>query len=167
MKDKDNNKIELRSEEVQEIMGKIPSWILRWGITIIAVVLLGLFVGSYFFKYPDTLTAPIVITSSTPPVELNAHATGKLDSLFIKDKQEVKQGDCLGIIENNANSEDIRKLNIIFQDWKSKRLSMNHFYGVLKRSTFRLGEIQQVYSVFFDALHNYVFYHETNYYPKK
>lgn len=162
-----NFKIELRSEEVQELMGKIPSWILRWGIAIIAVVLLGLLVGTYFFEYPDTLTAPIVITSSTPPVELNANATGKLETLFVKDKQEVKQGDYLGIIENSVNSEDIRKLNIIFQDWKSQKLSICHFYGVLKKSTFRLGEIQTAYSVFLDVLHNYVFYHETNYYPKK
>ena len=26
------NDIELRSEEVQEVMGEIPSWIIRWGI---------------------------------------------------------------------------------------------------------------------------------------
>jgi hypothetical protein len=169
MEDKNdrNSKIELHCEEVQELMGRIPSWILRWGITIIAVILLGFLVGTYFFEYPDTLTAPIIITSSTPPVELNAHATGKLDTLFVQDKQEVKQGDYLGIIENSANIEDIQELYLIFQDWKSKKISMNHFYGLLKQGSFKLGEIQTSYSVFFDALHNYVSYHETDYYPKK
>ena len=29
------NDIELRSEEVQEVMGEIPSWIIRWGITLL------------------------------------------------------------------------------------------------------------------------------------
>ena len=41
--------IELRSEEVQEVMGQIPAWIVRWGITILFIVVLALLVGSYFF----------------------------------------------------------------------------------------------------------------------
>ena len=41
--------IELRSEEVQEVMGQIPAWIVRWGITILFIVVLVLLVGSYFF----------------------------------------------------------------------------------------------------------------------
>ncbi|MBC8620117.1 hypothetical protein H8788_20470, partial [Parabacteroides faecis] len=45
-------KIELRSEEVQEVMGQIPAWIVRWGITLLFVVVLALLVGSYFFIYP-------------------------------------------------------------------------------------------------------------------
>ncbi|MCP5105918.1 MAG: hypothetical protein GY950_21200, partial [bacterium] len=31
--------IEIRSEEVQEIMGFIPHWIIRWGITVIFLVI--------------------------------------------------------------------------------------------------------------------------------
>ena len=34
------NDIELRSEEVQEVMGEIPSWIIRWGITLLTAVVL-------------------------------------------------------------------------------------------------------------------------------
>ena len=30
----DTNNIELRSEEVQEILGEVPAWILRRGITL-------------------------------------------------------------------------------------------------------------------------------------
>ena len=30
--------IELRSEEVQEVMGQIPAWIVRWGITLLFLV---------------------------------------------------------------------------------------------------------------------------------
>mgnify|MGYP007019927609 FL=1 len=30
---KNNKDIELRSEEVQEVMGQVPAWIVRWGIT--------------------------------------------------------------------------------------------------------------------------------------
>ena len=38
------NNIELRSEEVQDIMGQIPSWIVRYGITILFIVVFALIV---------------------------------------------------------------------------------------------------------------------------
>ena len=162
-----NSKIELRSEEVQEMMGQIPSWILQWGITVIAIVLFGLLLGSYFFKYPDTLIAPVVITSSSTPVELNAYATGKLENLFVRDKQNVQAGDYLAIIENNANSQDVLLLNKIFQKWQSKNLSSSLLYKKLKGYTLRLGDVQLPYSGFMEALQYYILYTKTNYYPQK
>ena len=54
-------KIELRSEEVQEILGTPPRWIVRWGITIILLVVIILFAGSYLFKYPDIIFANVVL----------------------------------------------------------------------------------------------------------
>ena len=59
--------INLRSEEVQEILGRPPRWIVRVGISIIFVVVTGLFVGSYFFKYPDILSATITVTTENLP----------------------------------------------------------------------------------------------------
>ncbi|MCL2414466.1 MAG: hypothetical protein FWC94_04350, partial [Bacteroidales bacterium] len=44
--------VNLHSEAVQEILGRPPQWMIRWGITLVFVVIFGLFVGSYFFKYP-------------------------------------------------------------------------------------------------------------------
>ena len=43
-----DNKIELRSEKVRHIIGEIPSRIVRYGITIITIVILGLLTGAYF-----------------------------------------------------------------------------------------------------------------------
>ena len=53
--------IELRSEEVQEIMGTVPSWIIRWGITVLFGVVLSLFVGSYFFRLPEVVEAEMTL----------------------------------------------------------------------------------------------------------
>ncbi len=47
-----DSKIELRSEKVRHIIGEIPSRIVRYGITIITFVILGLLVGAYFIPYP-------------------------------------------------------------------------------------------------------------------
>ena len=58
---KNNKDIELRSEEVQEVMGQVPAWIVRWGITLLFLVVVALLVGSCFFKYPAKGSGDIVV----------------------------------------------------------------------------------------------------------
>ncbi|NSL90933.1 hypothetical protein [Chitinophaga solisilvae] len=54
---------ETRSEEVQEIMGRMPPWIIRSGITLIGVLFLCAFAGAWFFRYPDSVPAEVLITA--------------------------------------------------------------------------------------------------------
>ena len=51
------------SVPVQEIMGTMPSWITRWGITIIFMVLLSIFMGCIFIKVPETIPAKVTVDS--------------------------------------------------------------------------------------------------------
>lgn len=53
MSETDN--IELRSEKVRNIIGQIPPRIIRIGITVIFIVILGILTGTYFFKYEYTI----------------------------------------------------------------------------------------------------------------
>ena len=48
----DQNRIELRSEKVRNMIGEMPSFLIRWGNTILVVifVLLALIAGFAFFK---------------------------------------------------------------------------------------------------------------------
>ena len=59
-----DSKIELRSEKVRHIIGEIPSKIVRYGITIITIVILGLLVGAYFIPYPETISAKVQMTNA-------------------------------------------------------------------------------------------------------
>ena len=59
-----DSKIELRSEKVRHIIGEIPSGIVRYGITIITIVLLVLLVGAYFIPYPETISAKVQMTNA-------------------------------------------------------------------------------------------------------
>lgn len=59
-----DNKIELRSEKVKHIIGEIPSKIVRYGITIITIVILGLLIGAYFIPYPETISAKVQMTNA-------------------------------------------------------------------------------------------------------
>ncbi|MDD7317439.1 MAG: HlyD family secretion protein [Prevotella sp.] len=59
-----DDKIELRSEKVRHIIGEIPSGIVRYGITIITIVILGLLIGAYFIPYPETISAKVQMTNA-------------------------------------------------------------------------------------------------------
>lgn len=45
------------SEPVQEIMGTIPSWVTRWGVTVIAGIFVLIVIGCCIIKYPQTVTS--------------------------------------------------------------------------------------------------------------
>lgn len=53
--DMENNrsKIELRSKKIRSIIGLEPSWMVQWGITIIAVIVAIILLAGYyvFFQY--------------------------------------------------------------------------------------------------------------------
>ena len=61
----------IRSEEVNEILTDTPKWILRWGISVVFILILIGVALSYFIKYPDILTADITLTTLNPPVTLS------------------------------------------------------------------------------------------------
>ena len=53
------------SEPVQEIMGTIPSWITRWGVTVLLLVLALILIGCCFVRYPRTMSCPVTVSVST------------------------------------------------------------------------------------------------------
>lgn len=157
--------IELRSEEVQEVMGQIPAWIIRWGITVLFLVVLALVIGSCFFKYPDVISATMTLTSYHPAAQVMARTSGKISKLYVTDQQTVEEGTNLAVIENPASTTDVF--------YVKERLSrvLNHpdsalvlFLPVKELS---LGSIQPAYIAFLRSLHDYQNYRELDYYPQK
>lgn len=167
MTEEEKDKIELRSEEVQEIMGDVPPWILQWGITTIAIVLFAIFIGSFFFRYPDTLTAPVVVTTATPPVEIYAKAGGKIEELNTANQKDIHEGDIIAVIESTANYQDVKSIIQLLKEWKQKKINTSSLYHQLQIKDWKLGEIESSFTSFFNALHDYIILHKDEYYPQK
>ena len=69
MADFDN--IELRSEKIRNIIGKVPPRLIRVGITDIAFILSALILAAFFVPYPESVKVPVVITGRN---EAGTHA---------------------------------------------------------------------------------------------
>lgn len=136
--------IELRSEEVQEILTRIPHWMIRWGSVVVLLILLSLFFVSWLVKYPDVITTQIVITTNIPPEKLVAKVPGKIEAILVIDKATILKNTPLAVIENSANFKDVFLLKSIVD---TINIDKNKFpFEKLKSA--QLGEIESFFAVF-------------------
>ncbi len=157
----EHDKIELRSEDVQEILGTPPSWILRWGTILIFIGVCILAWVVWVVKYPDIIHAPILITTEMPPVPVVARSTGYLSRLVVKDGDTVKAGDLLVVLQSTANYEDVIKLENQLTQLDS--LTPSVFSSFQPESNLVLGSLQLNYSAFVQILKEFQFKKEENF----
>jgi HlyD family secretion protein len=150
-------------------MDKIPAWILRWGITILLLVVSVLIIGSCFFKYPDVITAEMTLTGRYPVAQVVSRASGKISRLYVADKQEVEPNTLLAVIENAALTEDVFRLTPQFPPLPPKEGETSNLIPSARESggDLALGDIQPSYSAYLQSLHDYENHYALNYYPKR
>lgn len=151
----DINNIEIRSDEVREIMDTPPLWIVRWGITIILLVVILLIAGSYFFRYPDLISSRVTILSENPPVSIVARSDGKLEKIFVQDNQYVEKGTVLGIIENPSSYSEVFALTGRLDSIQSFFANPRLFIELNFDREYSLGTYHAFYSSFVSQLRDY------------
>lgn len=148
--------IELRSEEVQEVMNHIPPAILRYGIIVLLCIICTLFVGSAFFSYPDTVVTEFTLTTQNPPAYLVAKTTGRIERIYAGNKQSVQKGACIAVIENIAKTEDVFYLRERLNQWKQAGARTEQLDLLFFNYMPQLGSVQTAYSSCLLAWSNYL-----------
>lgn len=137
---------ELRSEEVQDILTKVPHWMIRWGTVLIFGIIFMLFFVSWFIKYPDVVNTEIVITTNIPPEKIVSKSSGRIEAILVQNKATVKKNTTLAIIENTASYKDVFLLKSIVENYDINNSKKEFPFAVLKNS--QLGEIESAFAVF-------------------
>ncbi len=143
MEEKDVS-FELRSEEVQEILSRVPHWLIRWGSLVVLMILGVMVLVSWFVKYPDVISAPIVITTTIPPQKLVSKSSGKIEAILVKDKELISKNTPLAVIENAANYKDVFLLKEILDTIRLEKAAFP--FSRIKFA--QLGEVESVYAEF-------------------
>lgn len=91
-------------------MGQPPSWLLRRGAALLLGAFVFLLLGAALFRYPDALTAPALLVTASPPVELTSPAQTYLEAKLLSDGAHVRTGDVLGMLANTASLEEVALL---------------------------------------------------------
>jgi len=148
-----NNNLNIYSEEVKDVLSKPPKIIFRWGNTMLLAFISVILFLSWLIKYPDIVSAQAVLTTEIPPQKEYARVSGKIDSLFVKNFQEVNNGTHLALIENTANYKDIIYLKSVLDTLKVNQLSF--YFPLDDLPMLFLGDIEDEFSLFEN---NYVQY---------
>lgn len=146
------------SDLMQEVLTTPPRWIIRWGETLLFLLILVLLAMGWLIKYPDRIKASIVLTTPNPPITVEARVEGSIDRLLVKDQQSVRLGSTLAVIKNAANAQDIWQLKE--QLMKADQDSL--LYHTWPERNFGLGEVQSFYAAFVSATHDYQLFLQQN-----
>jgi hypothetical protein len=158
---------ELHSEEVEEIMSYIPNRIIRWGLTVIFAVFATLLIGTYCYKSPEIIKAPMILTTKNPPVSLISKSTGKIDRLFAVDGQIIIEKGNIALINNPTDFAHFlilkKELADCFKivDWDDQVFTFD------LSDHLTLGELQESFGPFLKSRNNFKHYLTQNFLPKK
>jgi len=139
---------ELRSDEVQEILGTPPSWLISWGTTMALVFLAVLGWVGYLINYPDTVEGEIKVSSTDPPKNLVATSPGFLELILVENEDTVAAGQTLIVFQSRAKFEDVLSLDdniVAVREWGDSAL-----LSFTPPSDLLLGEIQDDFYEFIE-----------------
>jgi len=151
------------SENVTEIMGRPPSAIVKRGNTMILIVILVFISFLWLVRYPDIITAPVEVTTINPPVTMISKITGRIQRLYVKDKEQVNTRQLIAIMETTASMEQVamlRKMTDSVARPETIQLSSLPVFN-------ELGEIQNYWGVFSKSLYDYNNYIVNDFYGNK
>jgi len=143
-----------KSHHFQEILEKVPRWIIRHGNTFFLILFLFLLIGIRFIQYPDVITSEIMVLTENPSIEVHSLATGKIINVLKSDGDSVKKDEWVLILQNNADYRSIITLSEILNELESK-----FFWEMIDTIQFKdrffLGEINSDYVQFTRSIGEY------------
>lgn len=163
-KSRDNSK---RSEEVSDIIDRMPTAFSKWVAAAIIVFSILLFVFGWAIKYPDVVTGQIKINSNISPVKLPAHVSGKINILGFKAQDTVKEGEYIAVIQNPANTNDVQKIASLMNQFDPNESGTFKHTVTLFPEKVSLGELNMKYYSFLSSLKSIIDYSDDNVYEQQ
>ena len=141
--------------EINQILGDPPQWLLKWGILLVFVVF-GIFLtlGSWV-QYPDKVIAQAILTTELPPVRLFSKIQDRVEELLVENGEAVKKGQLLAVLNSDVNRYDLNRLeNTLTQ------IHSDQSFGSLLAlpDSLQLGDLQIQYQEIKRLIGNFQFY---------
>ncbi|WP_294347322.1 HlyD family efflux transporter periplasmic adaptor subunit [uncultured Sphingobacterium sp.] len=158
---------DIHSEDLQDIIAKPPSWLLRRGTTVILlsiVIILGM---SFFIRYPETVNSKIRFNTTDAPKVLSAKVNGSLVKLLKKDGAWVDAGSPLAYLESTADHDQIIVLLDKLQQIRQMPNATYNLEALIEPKNLNLGELQGAYQNFYLSYLSYISSRDHGIYQKR
>ncbi len=158
-----------RSDSINEIISREPSFIGKWSLVLFISIIILVIGISWFIEYPDLIQTKATLLSINAPKPILVKTDGKLIRVLVKEGDWVNQGSLMGYLESTAKTEEVlalsKKLDLLINLKEDKEKDiMNQFLHTPSKD---LGELQQDYQIFAQALVTYSNYTREGYLYKK
>jgi multidrug efflux pump subunit AcrA (membrane-fusion protein) len=147
--------VELRSEDVQEILGTPPGWLVRWGTTVVLLGCIFLVAGAWFVRYPDVVEAKIVLATSNPALDIIARANGRIARFFVEDREIVPENYTLAVLQNTADFQHLMQVDALVATWQ--KAPIESLRQANPPDSLELGDVQFAYADFIQNFELYKF----------
>jgi multidrug resistance efflux pump len=168
----DNNP--LRSEPMQEILSRQPSFMAKWALLFFASILLLLLAATWFIRYPDLVTAKAKLNSVNAAKEVVTKTEGRLVTILVKENDTVQKGQILGFMESIAQpnaifriSKQIDSINTLISQNKTDKIIANFPNYSNQQLLNQLGELQTNYQTFIQSFITFKDYLSNGFYLRK
>jgi len=158
----EHDRIELRSDDVQEIIGTPPRWIVRWGTFVVTAAVAAMGGVSFWVQYPDKVRGNVRITSKVAPVRVNAQKAGMISEIHVADGKKVSEGDLLVEMQNAANFEDVEELEEFIKDLNSADQSELLEFLPSDFRQLEIGTLQPMYAELQTSFEKFQFFENNN-----
>jgi len=150
--------LDVRSEDVQEIIGRPPHGLVRWGVTGFFGVLALVLIAASVIRYPEVVRAPLIITAIDAPKTLEARTGGKIVRLLAENNEQAKKGQVLAWMESTAGHRQVLRLSVEIDSLRNRvtRDDIEHIENMELASFVELGEIQPAFQGFELAWREYI-----------
>lgn len=156
------NKVEspniVEAGNLDELLGKAPPHILRWGIMLFLGILLLVLGVCWFIKYPDKLSAEINLYEQNMPVTIISKTGGKIIRIFADTGNIIQANEPVLLLENSANYNDIIQLQKTLDSLKPyyEQNKLNTIpTSLVRNKQLILGDLQPVWAQFDKTFSDY------------
>lgn len=120
----DEKKIELKSEDINDILSRPPKWIIRWGSVMMIIIVTAMFILAALFKLPESVVAPVRISQGILTTGTLILPESKID--------KIKKGQQARINLKNYPHTEFGFVNAFVSDImpESGNTGSNNFYSV-------------------------------------
>lgn len=146
---------EIHSEDLQEIIAKPPSWLLKRGIFFILLTILMILGISVFIKYPEMVNTSLKFNTSNAPKVMLSKINGNLINILVQDGSWVKTNQAVAYMESIANHQQVLEILDNLRALRNSKEVKLDLDKLASPGELELGELQNSYQNFYLAYLNY------------
>ncbi|WP_140937586.1 HlyD family secretion protein [Sphingobacterium lumbrici] len=158
---------DIHSEDLQDIISKPPSWLLKRGISFVLLTVMLIIGLSVFVKYPEVVHGTLKINTTNAPKVIVNKVNGNLIRLLVPDGEWVKPEQGIAYIESTADHGHVLTLLNKVKEIRNADGKNYDLENIIPPNTLNLGELQGSYQSFYSAYLNYKAIHTEGIYQKR